>query len=212
MVKHKDIIILVTFSDAIRNHDRFERYAFQSADCAFIKSVNPYGYKFADMDEVYAFLDENKRLIQANCDSDHWSYFKHFVLGDEYDKPGEQKIYIWKKGHDLNIPYKDIVIESVVTYNKATGEEIDITKKFAEVWNIGHNPPKRIRDREFYAMVECTVRIPKVWLRAREDLNKEELKKIALHRFMNIKIEEDISDIIWGEPKCIEVKSKKEDN
>ena len=130
---------------------RYEKYSLQSADYAFIRSVNPYGYKFAGVEGVMEFLNEEEERIKMGWPKkpmyDDWSYFKTFVIGmrpygDRRRKREEKKLSIWNgrvRGMERveTIPWKDVKIEKVVAFDKATNNETDITKRFMEIWNIG---------------------------------------------------------------------------
>lgn len=180
MIKHKDTIILVTFT---AGDQRFERFALQSADCTFIKSINPAGYKFVDVEAVRNFLREQKQLVLRNRDEDEFSYLKASILGGRWDEcePGEHDVNIWYK-YGRTVKYKDIVIEKAVAFDKATDTETDITEEFKAIWNVGHNPPTRIKTVCFAATVRCTVDA-KVYIWAPADTSEAELVAQAGREF-----------------------------
>jgi len=148
MITHKDTIIQVTFTVGAR---RYEKYGLQSADYAFIKSVNPYGYKFAGVEGVMEFLKDEEERIKMGWPKkpmyDDWSYFKNFVIGnrpegDRRKKQKEKTLRIWNgriRGREEAelVLWNDVKIEKVVAFDKATDTETDITKRFMEIWNLG---------------------------------------------------------------------------
>jgi hypothetical protein len=181
MIKHKDTIIQVTFTiDGVR----YEKFALQSADYVLVKTINPYGYKFVDVEAVLAFLAEEKELILRNSEDDHFSYLKHFVLGDAEDgnKP-DHKVTIWPaRKKSFTAPYNSIKIEKAVAFDKATDKETDITKEFCDVWYIGLNPPKAVRRRGYKAVIK----FPATWevrFMALDNLSEAQLKRKALEFF-----------------------------
>jgi len=206
MIKHKDVIIQVTFT---ANGKLYEDFALQSADYVFVQTINPYRYRFENLDAVMRFLEEQERLIRANNDDDPFSYFKSSVVGDCGDKDrAEHTVGVWGKRWKKPelIKYKDIEIKRAVAFDKATDTWTDITKEFTAVWNIGRNPNKPIQRREYVATVKFSGEY-EVHFIATDNLTTAELKKKAVEEFWESHIDERAWDIAdWDSLKAVGVK------
>ena len=210
MIKHKDVIIQVTFT---AKGKRYEDYALQSADYVFVQTVNPCGYRFEDLAAVKKFLKDQAKLVKANNDDDPFSYLKACIVGTSWRGVEENEIGVW--GRRWKRPefllYKDINIERVAAFDRATDTWTDITKEFMAVWDLGRNPPKRIRRREYVAAVRFPGTVS-FHFTAPDNLTPAELKKVAADAFWDMRIDANAYDIAnWSGVKVTGIELDDED-